>query len=166
MTVLETARLRLRKIKTTDAEFIFNLYNDKQFVTNIGYKGIDSFHKAEEYIINNIQPSYKNNGFGTYLVETKDTNASAGICGLINRPHLDDVDIGYAFFPKFRGKGFAFEAASALMDYGKKILKIEKIVAVVDPKNEPSIKLLKKIGLKYEKKILFPGDTKEIDLFS
>ncbi|MFA8341464.1 MAG: GNAT family N-acetyltransferase [Rhodothermaceae bacterium] len=164
--VLETVRTRLRHIKSTDAEFIFNLYNDKQFVKNIGYRGINSFQKAEEYIIENIQGSYKTNGFGIYGVEMKDSGKLAGICGLVNRPHLDDIDLGYAFMPKYRGKGLALETAKSMKEYAINVLEIEKIVAIVDPNNEPSINLLKKIGMSFEKMILLPGDTKEICLYS
>ena len=96
----------------------------------------------------------------------KKTDQSIGIAGLVDREGLDHIDIGYGMLPQFRGKGYAFEATKAIYDYGYQELKLEKIVAIVNPDNIGSIKLLTKLGLTYEKMIRLPDEDKDIKLFS
>ena len=109
--------------------------------------------------------SYNRFGFGLYLTKLRDGGAPIGICGLLKRDALQDVDIGFAFLPKFWSKGYAFESASAVMDYGLHELGISCIVAVTLPENHKSIKLLEKLGLRFEKMVRLHDDGPEDKLF-
>ena len=165
MVVLETARLVLRQFSTEDAEFILELLNEPSFIRNIGDRGVRTIEAANSYIQNGPVVSYAKNGFGLYLVKLKETNESIGMCGLIKRDILQDVDIGYAFLPRFWSKGYAVEAAQAVKEYAKQVIGLKRLVAIVDPENEGSIHVLEKIGLKFEEMVRLSEDDIELKLF-
>jgi RimJ/RimL family protein N-acetyltransferase len=110
--------------------------------------------------------SYAQNGFGLYLVELKGSGESMGMCGLIRRNTLKDVDIGYAFLPKFWSRGYAFEAAGEMKRYAQEELQLKRLVAVVDPENPASIRLLEKLGMKFERMVRLSPDDIELKLFA
>ena len=166
MTVLETDRLSLRKFVVEDAPFIFKLVNDPSWLRFIGDRGVHSLEDAQKYILNGPMSSYERFGFGLYMVQSKAGEVPLGMCGLIKRDFMQDVDIGYAFLPEFWGYGYAYEAALATLEYGKSAFGLKRIVAVVSPDNVSSIKLLKKLGFHFEKMIQFPGDANEIELYA
>jgi RimJ/RimL family protein N-acetyltransferase len=163
--ILETERLLLRRMTVEDAEFILELLNEAAFIRNIGDKGVRTIEDARLYILSGPVASYGRFGFGLYLVEWKETGEAIGICGLLKRETLEDVDIGFAFLDKHWSKGFASESAGAVMEYGRGTLGIERIVAIVSPENHGSIRVLRKIGLRFERMILMPGAAEEIKLF-
>ncbi len=163
--VIETERLRLRRLTTDDAAFILRLLNEPSFIENIGDKGVRTLTDAASYILNGAIASYEKFGFGSYLVEMKETGASMGMCGLIKREALDYVDIGYAFLPEFWAKGYALEAASAVMTYARVTLGLKRIVAITSLDNQSSIRLLEKIGFCFEKLIRLSEGEPEIKLF-
>jgi len=166
MNILETERLILRQFTLDDAEFILELLNDPSFIQNIGDRGVRSLEDAKRYIETGPASSYARFGFGLYLVQLKETGESIGMCGLIKRDTLEDVDIGYAFLPKFWSKGYAVESALAVRDYGRNIIGLQRLVAVTDPANEGSMRVLEKIGLKFEKMIRLSADDIELKLFA
>lgn len=165
MSILETERLALRKLSADDAEFIFELLNQPSFVKNIGDKGVRTNADAVRYIQNGPVASYERFGFGLYLVELKGSGIPIGICGLLKRESLQDVDVGFAFLPKFWSKGYAVESASAVMKHGRNVLGIGRIVAITAPDNYGSIKVLEKIGLKFERVLRLSEGEPEIKLF-
>lgn len=163
---LETARLNLRHLSTDDASFILELLNDPSFIQNIGDRGVRTLADAEAYILKGPVASYEKNGFGLDLVILKETGEPIGICGLIKRDTLEDVDIGYALLPKFWSKGYAVEAALAVMEFGQKVMGLKRIVAITVPQNQGSIRVLEKIGFKFEKMVKLAGDEAELMLFA
>lgn len=164
-TVLETDRLVLRKLSPEHSGFILVLLNDPSWLRFIGDRGVRTLEDARKYILDGPVDSYERVGFGMYLTELKESGESIGICGLVKRDALDDVDIGYAFLPPFRRRGFAFEAASAVMRYGKDVVGLRRVVAITDPDNEASIRVLEKLGMSYEKKVRLSKDGEEISLY-
>ena len=166
MTVLETERLLLRQFSTEDAEFILELLNEPSFIRNIGDRGVRTIEGANSYILNGPVASYAKNGFGLYLVKLKETNESIGMCGLIQRDALEDVDIGYAFLPRFWSKGYAVESALAVKEYAGNVIGLNHIVAITDPENEGSIRVLEKIGFQFEKMVKLSEDDIELKLFA
>jgi RimJ/RimL family protein N-acetyltransferase len=164
--ILETERLILRHLSSDDAEFMLELLNDPAFIQNIGDRKIRSLEGANTYIQNGPVASYAKHGFGLYLVQLKETGESMGMCGLIRRDQLDDVDIGYAFLPKFWSKGYATESALAVKEYARDVNGLKRIVAIVDPRNAGSIHVLEKLGMKFEKMVRLAADDIELKLFS
>jgi RimJ/RimL family protein N-acetyltransferase len=163
--VLETERLVLRRLSADDAEFILQLLNQPSFLQYIGDKGVRNNDDAINYIQTGPVASYERFGFGLYLVELKDTAVPIGICGLLKRDTLPDVDVGFAFLPDHWSRGYAFEAAAAVMNYGKEVLGLRRIVAITSLDNDSSIGLLEKIGLKFEGLIQLAEDQPEVRLF-
>ena len=166
LTVIETDRLILRYLSTADQEFILELLNDPAFLRFIGDRGVRSLEDARKYITNGPMEMYARLGFGLYLVELKDGGIPIGLCGLIKRDGLNDVDIGFAFLPNYRSQGYAYEAAAATMAYGKDVINLQRIVAITSPDNEASGKLLEKLGMRFEKVIRLSEGAEEVKLFS
>jgi RimJ/RimL family protein N-acetyltransferase len=162
---LETERLTLRELTTDDAEFSLRLLNEPSFLRFIGDKGVRNLQDARQYILNGPIASYNQNGFGLYLVVLKSMNTSIGMCGLIKRETLADVDIGFAFLPEFWNKGYALESATAVFSYGKNVLKLPRIVAITNKDNVTSGKLLERLGLHFDRLIDLNGDGDETKLF-
>jgi RimJ/RimL family protein N-acetyltransferase len=164
--VLETERLIVRKLTTDDAPFILELVNEPSWIQFIGDRGVRTLDAARAYISNGPIAMYERFGFGLYLVMLKGDKVPLGMCGLIKRDALPDVDIGFAFLPRYWGKGYAIEAAAAVLAYGRRALGLGRIVAITSPDNQSSIKLLEKIGFVFEGMIRLPGETSEVRLFS
>ena len=164
--VIETERVVLRKFTIDDAAFMLEMLNTPTWLRFIGDRNVKTLEEAENYLLNGNIRSYQEYGFGFYVVVIKETQESIGICGIVKREGLEDVDIGFAFFQQFMGKGYVYEAGSATLNYALNDLKIKKIVAIVDPENVVSIALLKKIGLQFEKMIQLSPKGIELMLFA
>lgn len=163
---IETERLILRPLTEGDAEFIFELVNDPSFIQNIGDRNVRTLEDAKRYITNGPVASYARNGFGLYLVELKESGQPIGMCGLIRRSMLNDVDIGYAYLPRYWSKGYAIEAALAMKKYAREVIGLKRMVAVVDPQNTGSIRLLEKLGMTFDQMVKLAEDDIELKLFS
>ena len=161
--MIETARLYLRELTVDDAGFVVAQLNDPDFIRNVADRGVRTAEAARTYLIDGPLASYRRHGFGLWLVEMKDSRAPIGICGLIRRDSLPDVDLGYAFLPPFRRQGFALEAAAATMDFGR-TLGLTRVVAIVSSDNADSIKLLGKLGFRYERQMRLADDVEELEL--
>jgi len=158
--ILETSRLCLREFELNDHNFIFKLVNSPDWLKYIGDKNVSTQDDAKKYLKTGPIKSYKNNGFGLWLVQLKDSSIPIGMCGLINRKTLQNIDIGFALLPQHYGLGYGFEIAKATMSFATNTLNLKRIVAITDPDNFPSIKLLNKIGLHFEKTLeLSENDT-------
>lgn len=149
--ILETDRLLLRELNLGDVPFILSLLNSPGWLKYIGDRGVKNEEQAKDYLLNGPLKSYKENGFGLYLVEERISKLPIGLCGLLKRETLENPDLGFAFLSDYMGKGFAFEAANAVLEYTKSELRLPTILAIVLPNNQPSIKLLEKLGLQYQK---------------
>lgn len=166
MTVIETPRLILRRLTPEDAPFILELVNDADWLRHIGDKNVHSLDDARAYLANGPIAMYERLGFGLFAVERRDDDAIIGMCGLIKRDTLEDVDIGFAFLPAYRGAGYAQEAAQATLAWGRDALGLPRIVAIVSPKNAASAKLLERCGLRRERRIELSAGKDPVDLFA
>src|SRR5678815_4161900 len=119
MSVIETDRLILRRFTAEDAPFILELLNEPSWLRFIGDKGVRTLGDARDYIRKGPVAMYARYGFGLEVAALKESGLPIGMCGLIKRDTLEDIDIGFAFLPRFWGKGYAHEAAAATMEYGK-----------------------------------------------
>jgi RimJ/RimL family protein N-acetyltransferase len=164
--ILETERLIIRQLSVEDAPFIFGLVNEPSWLRFIGDKKVRTIDDARNYILKGPIESYERNGFGLYLVESKETGDALGICGLIKRESLNDVDIGFAFLPRFWGKGYAIEAGAAVIELGKTAFGLRRIVAITSPDNHSSIKVLERLGMRIEGLIQLAENEPEVKLFA
>jgi RimJ/RimL family protein N-acetyltransferase len=150
MDILQTRRLRLRTISSDDAAFYLELLNDPAFIEHIGDRGIRTLEEARRAVEEGPAAMHEKRGHSLYVVELKETGAPIGMCGLIKRDTLEDVDIGYAYLPQYRGCGYAFEAGQAVLAYAP-TLGIMRVVAITKPQNIASNQLLKKLGLRFDR---------------
>ncbi len=164
--ILETERLRLRKLTRDDTAFIIELVNSAGWIKYIGDRNIKTEEQAISYLENGPIKSYHDNGFGLLMVETKEGNRNIGMCGILKRDTLEHPDIGYALLPAFTGNGYAFEMAHAVLQYATVQLKLATIFAITVPENVRSIKILDKIGLTFMKRIQFPNNHEELLLYA
>jgi [ribosomal protein S5]-alanine N-acetyltransferase len=163
---LTTARLTLREFVDADAPFIITLLNQPSFLRFIGDKKVRTADDARNYITTGPVDSYKRNGFGLYLVQLKSTSKAIGMCGLLKRDTLDAVDLGFAFLPEYWGKGYAFEAASAVLKEARDTFKLTRLLAITSLDNDASIKLLARLGFQFERVMKLASDSDEVKLFS
>jgi ribosomal-protein-alanine N-acetyltransferase len=164
--VLETPRLSVRRFTLDDAPFIRVLVNDPAWIQNIGDRQVHTLDEARAYLEKGQLAMYEREGFGLYAVVRKDSGETIGMCGLVRRAGLDDVDLGFAFLPEHRGHGYAIESARAVRDYARATLGLKRLVAIVSPRNEPSIRLLEKLGFRHERAVKLPNDDEEIELYA
>jgi len=165
MTILETERLILRKLTVDDAPFMFDLLNQPSFIKFIGDRGVRTLSDARKIISARYLDAYERLGFGVYLTLLRETQVPIGICGLIKRNGLEDVDIGYAFLPQYWSKGYASESASAVLVYARNTLGLKRILGITTPDNAGSIRVLEKAGFKFERMVRLPGEETDLNLF-
>lgn len=157
MQILETERLRLRRLDARDASLLLELLNEPAFIDNIGDKGVRTLADVDVYLRDGPLASYARHGFGLYLVELKQTSTPIGICGLLRREGLDHPDLGYALLTRYSARGYATEAARATLHFGHTTLGLTQVMAVSKPDNRGSIRVLEKIGFRYLHLIDLPG---------
>jgi RimJ/RimL family protein N-acetyltransferase len=166
VTLFETDRLALRHVCTDDAAFMRELVNEPSWLRFIGDRRVRTLEDAESYIARSFQATYERLGFGLYLVELKEDGAAAGICGLVKRDYLDDVDIGFAFLPRYWGKGYAYEAAEATLRHAREALGLARVAAITVPENDSSVRLLERLGMRLERTITPPGEDEKLRLYA
>ncbi len=164
MTVLATARLRLRRLVLDDAPFVHELVNQPSWLAYIGDRQVRSLEDARGYLTTGPLASYAQHGFGLYAVERSHDGVAIGLCGLLKREQLDDVDIGFALLDRHGGHGYAIEAAAAVVEHARHAIGLDRLVAIVAPDNARSIRLLEKLGLAFERTITLPGQTASLRL--
>ena len=165
MSVLRTDRLELRRLRMDDDQFIVKLLNEPEFVRHIGDKGVRTVSDARAYLAGGPIESYERRGFGLYLVSLAEGGDPIGICGLLKRDALPDVNVGFAFLSRHCSKGYATEAAAAMLDYGRRALGLPRIVAITSPDNHGSIAVLKKIGLAFERMVRIGAEGGGLQLY-
>ncbi|MEZ4886752.1 MAG: GNAT family N-acetyltransferase [Chitinophagales bacterium] len=166
MTILETERLLIEEVNINDTAFIFKLLNSPGWLKFIGNRGINNLADAEAYIQNPLMKSYEENGLGLYKVVRKKNAEPMGLCGLISRPILPNVDIGFAILPEYEGKSYTFEAAKAIIDDGTARLGLKVVLGITSPDNVKSQKLLEKLGLKFVERLQLNGYEDDTFLYS
>ena len=166
MKVFETARLSLRWFNLDDAPFIKNLLNEPGWKRYIGDRGVNTDEDACGYINQALIASYKKHGFGLFAVERKHDAVLLGMCGLLKREVLNDVDIGFALLSCYEGQGYAKEAAQSILQYAADAHGLTRIVAITTADNHRSIGLLKSIGMSYEDTVRLSYDSEDLLLYS
>jgi ribosomal-protein-alanine N-acetyltransferase len=166
MKILETERLNIRTMSVDDAAFMLELLNEPAWLRFIGDRGVRTIADAQNYIEQGPVDMLARLGHAFYIVELKETQCAIGICGLAKRDYLDDADVGFALLTAYAGKGYAYESAVAVLDYAKNTLQLKRIVATTRLDNVISMKLLEKLGLRFERIIIHPDGDRELQMFS
>ena len=148
---LETSRLNLRWLTLDDAAFILALVNDPDWIRFIGDKSVTNLDAARSYLETGPMAMYRRHGFGLNRVALRADYAAIGICGLLQRETLAEPDLGFAFLPEFRRRGYALEAAQAILEHASKVMGLSRVVAILSPQNIASAGLLEKLGFNFER---------------
>ena len=163
---LETERLSLRRFRLEDAPSIVELLNQPSFIENIGDRGVRNLDDAHRYLREGPMAMYGRYGFGLWRASRRSDDAFVGMCGLLKRDILPDVDVGYAFLPEHWGQGYAFEAVNATIELGARKFGLERIIGVVSDHNAASIRVLEKAGLRFERMVAMRAGEPEVRLYS
>ena len=159
-------RVALRKFTVDDRAFIWELVNDDDWLRYIGDRGVNTVEDAVPYLTNGPFASYEKHGFGLWCLTLRATETAIGMCGLLKREWLDDVDIGFALLPEFRGQGYAFEAAQLTLAHALDTLKLNRVAAIVSPENAPSRALLERLGMTARGDVRAPGAERDVMLYA
>jgi RimJ/RimL family protein N-acetyltransferase len=164
--IIETERLVLREVTPEDAAFVLDLLNSPGFLENIGDRGVRTLDEARTYIEDKVLGSYRDHGFGMWLTEDKVGKRQIGLAGLVRREGLDMPDVGYAFIPDAWGRGYAQEAAAAVLAHARGPMGIPNLAAITTPENFASMAVLRKIGFSFHGMITLPGAERESTYFT
>ncbi len=164
--ILETERLRLQWFTLDDTPLMYAIWNDPAFIRFVGDRGIRTLDMAKTAMRDGPLHFYEAYGYGPFRVIRRADGFDAGVCGLYRRDNLDAPDIGFAFLPDYRGAGFGYEASRAVLQHARDDLQLATVTAIVSPQNSASIRLLLKLGLRYERAVRMPGDDEDVSLYS
>lgn len=165
-TILETPRLVLREFTHGDGAFLLRLLNEPSWLRFIGDRGVRTLEDARRYVDDGPRASQAKNGFALWCVVPKETGQAVGMCGLVRRDALPGPDVGFAFLPESWGKGYAVESAAAVLDHARDVLGMVRVLAITNPDNEPSIRVLERIGMRRDGSIRMPGEALDLLRFA
>ena len=165
MKILDTERLILRTITADDAAFYYELVNDPTWLEHIGDKGIRSVEQARAAIIDGPCVMQARLGHSLYVMERRSDGRPLGLCGLIKRDSLPDVDIGYAIRPAYFGQGYTYEAAATVVAYARGQMGMKRLLGITSPANTSSIKLLEKLGMGFVEFQMLPPDSRPTNIY-
>ena len=163
MTRIETSRLVLREMAAEDAEFVHQLLNEPSFIRYIGDRGVRTLDDARRYIAEGPVAGFERHGYGLMCVLRKEDGIQIGMCGVLRRDSLPDPDLGFSFLPAYWSQGYALESAQAVMRHARGTLGLGRILAITTTDNEPSMRLLDRLGFRPEG-LVTQGDE-ELRLF-
>jgi ribosomal-protein-alanine N-acetyltransferase len=150
VTTIEAGRLLLHEFTAEDAAFVLRLVNEPAFLRYIGDRGVRTLHDARRYIADGPVAGYARDGHGLMRVVRKDDGVEVGMCGVLRRDTLPEPDIGFSFLPEYWSQGYALESARAVMRHARETLRLGRILAITTRDNEPSMRLLGKLGFRPE----------------
>jgi ribosomal-protein-alanine N-acetyltransferase len=165
MISIATERLELRQFDDEDAAFILRLVNEPSFLRYIGDRGVRAIEDARRYIAEGPVAGYARYGHGLLCAIRKADGLAVGMCGVLKRDALPEPDLGFSFLPEHWSQGYAFESASAVMNHARGVLGLGRILAITTLDNQPSIRLLSKLGFRFDRLIMTGDDPTELRLF-
>jgi RimJ/RimL family protein N-acetyltransferase len=162
---IETARLSLTPLGDDDGAFIIRLLNEPSFLRYIGDRGVRTLGDARRYIREGPVAGYALHGHGLMRVGLKPDGTPIGICGVLRRDTLPEPDLGFSLLPEYWSQGYAHEAAAAVMRHAREVLKLGRVLAITTTDNEPSMRLLDKLGFRFDRLVRLGTDPTELRLF-
>lgn len=166
MPTIDTERLTIRELTAGDAGFILELLNEPGFLGGIGDRGVRDLDGALRYIQDGPAASYARHGYGLWRVELRDSGEPVGMCGLLRRDTLPEPDLGYAFLQRHWQRGYAVEAGAAVLRYARETLALPRVLAIVNPDNAASVKVLERLGMQAQGTIRLGAENRDVRLFA
>lgn len=164
--MIETERLLLRKFTLDDIEAYFRLNSNPDVIRYTGDPAFISLDDARRVLLSAPLRDYEVHGYGRLACVEKASGELIGFCGLKYLDDMDEVDLGYRFLPDYWGKGYATESSLAVMRYGRNVMGLERIVGFVHPDNAGSVRVLVKVGMKFERQIRIADVSFDVDLYA
>ena len=168
MTHLETEHLLLRDLTLDDAAFFLELINEPRWLEFIPDKGLRTLEAARGYIEQELRPHQSSHGFSPYAVVPRADAGEGepiGICGLVKRDELEHPDLAFAFLSRHCNRGNGFEAATRVLQHAREDLGLGRVVAMTEFGNQPSRRLLEKLGLTFEGGRRIGDDPEELAFY-
>ena len=162
---LATERLVMRRFTLQDAAFVRELVNEPEWLRWIGDRSVHTLEDAAGYLERVLLAQYERLGFGFYRVELAHDGTPVGLCGLVRREGMDDADAGFAMLARHSGRGYAGEAARRVVRHAREDLALTRLAGITRPGNAPSIALLERLGMRYERTIRLPGESVDLSLY-
>ena len=155
MKLLETERMHLRLTEMSDIKNMFELDSDSKVMKYINggvprtlHEIQSNFEKYKDRILD------REKDFGCWMADLKETGENIG--WFILKPigdQIPGIEVGYRLKQRFWGKGYATEGSKEMLKHGFDDLKLDNIVAIVEPEHKASRHVLEKSGLKYMKMV-------------
>jgi RimJ/RimL family protein N-acetyltransferase len=156
----------LRELTLDDAGFFLRLVNEPSWLRFIGDRQVRDLEGSRRYLANGPVASYARNGFGLWVVHPRRRSDPVGLCGLLRRDSLPHPDLGFAFFPSAWGRGWAAESAAAVLEHARLRLGLRRVLAITDPENAASIRVLRRIGMRRAGAHRLPGESLVLHLYA
>ena len=156
--ILETDRLILREFRPDDGDAMMDVFGDEE-VMRFG-SGVQSRAWASEWIERRQATYERADGVALWAVVEQDADEPIGYCGLTRFPDINgrpEIEVGYRLARIHWGKGYATESAMAVRDYAFDSLRLERLIALIDPDNVRSIRVAEKLGMRHESDVMLPG---------
>ncbi|HEV7892347.1 MAG TPA: GNAT family N-acetyltransferase [Pyrinomonadaceae bacterium] len=166
MSVIETERLVLRRFTPEDAADNYRINTDAENMRFMGRQP-DSVEFERYHIRRHIANYYDRHGFGLWAAVLKENNQLIGRCGLLYQQIEDtqEVEVTYLIDRHYWGRGLATEAAREAVKLGFEKYKFPRIIAVINPENVASVRVAEKIGMEYERDVMFK-DFGEVAMYA
>ena len=134
--------------------------------TYVGDRGIRTLDEARVTLEEGALRLYSEYGYGPYRVALKADDTAVGICGLFRREEFDEPDLGFSILPEYCGRGYAYEAACAVIEHARADLGLRRLTAIVAPGNRPSVSLIRKLGFAFERMHRMVGDQDDVAIYA
>jgi ribosomal-protein-alanine N-acetyltransferase len=149
MKVLETKRLILREILSSDFDDLYRMNSDPLIMKYVGDGSIRDEEQMKSELTMLISHYSRKPGFGIWATMLKETDTFVGASGLVNYNQTPDIEIGYRMLKEHWNRGYATEASLGLLNYGFGRLGLKKIVSTAHVENLASRRVMEKIGMAY-----------------
>jgi len=148
--MFETERLIIRKFNFADLDKLIELRSDEEVIRYLGGRRLQNAEAIEKRMCFYLD-CYEKYGYGMSAMIWKETGEMIGWCGLQPLEETGETEIGYGMIKEFWGKGIGYECARAWLEYAFANTDATRIVAVADPENRGSWRIMEKCGMKYER---------------
>jgi hypothetical protein len=157
---VKTARLLYRKFRQDDFEYYFQLTGNKEVMKMITGKP-SSFESSKKNFAEILALNYPNENTGYYFVSDKQNDTFIGL-GKVVFSKTNEIEIGYMLLPGFWGNGYGKEISDKMVEIAKRVPSVNTVMAVIDPENLASKKILLKSGFKLNEVCKYQGLPAEI----
>lgn len=150
---IETRRLLIRRFTTDDAEAYWPLVSNPEVLRYVAEPVVASIGAVRDLLQAHPLRDYRKYGYGRMACIDKDSGRLLGFSGLKYLDDINETDVGYRFLPEAWGRGYATESAAAIMARQPAEFGLRRIIGLVEPENQGSVRVLKKLGLTFERRL-------------